>query len=347
MSGELATKYLGIELVSPVIVGACPLTLEPETVRQFVGAGVGAVVLPSMMQEQIVHRLMKPHDPLGAIEKSGYQPQQDKYNGGTEAYLKTIATLKKTCPVPVIASLSGSSTGPWLAYAMEIESAGADALEINLQQAIFDTRETSNDVEARLCQLVHDVQARLSIPVAAKISQRYTNVSSMARQLHEAGAAGLVVFTHVPAWDVSTDRMHWMIHWELSPVGSLGGILEGVVRASSADQGLSIAASGGVSTAEDAIKAMIAGADVVMVTSAVYREGPDAIRNIVDGIERHLGRTHYPTLKQFRAACPKEHFDEERLLRLEHVDPLTRGDTYFDPTPTVSPQTGDAFGHRN
>ncbi|WP_404309568.1 dihydroorotate dehydrogenase-like protein [Neorhodopirellula lusitana] len=352
MSEVLTTKYLGLELVSPVIVGACPLTIEPETVRQFVGAGAGAIVLPSMLQEQIVHRMMKPTDPLGAIEKSGYQPQQDRYNGGAERYLETITDLKQTCPVPVIGSMNGSSPGPWLEYAKEIESAGADALEINLQQAIFDAHQTSGDIESRLCDLVHQVVEKVTIPVAAKISQRYTNVASMARQLSEAGAAGLVLFTHLPAWDVSTDRMHWTIHWELSPVDSLGGILEGIVRARSGDyptpndQPISIAASGGIRNSEDAIKAMIAGGDVVMVTSAVYRDGPDAIRNIVDGIERHLASTTYATLTQFRAACPRDHVDDEQSVRLEYVDPLTRSNTYFDPTPVVAPQSGDSYGHR-
>jgi len=298
------------------------------------------------LQEQIVHRLMKPTDPLGAIEQSGYQPQQDKYNGGAEKYLQMIDSLKNTCPVPVIASLNGSSAGPWLAYATEVESAGADAIEFNLQQAVFDMQESSNDIEARLCELIRQVHESVSIPVAAKISQRYTNLTSMARQLSNAGAAGLVLFTHMPHWDVSTDRMHWTIHWELSPIDSLGNILEGVVLASAGDHGMSIAASGGIATAEDAIKAMIAGATTVMVTSAVYRDGPDTIRNMVDGIERHLATSPYQTLADFHAACPKNHLGDERSLRLEYVDPLTRSETYFDPTPMVSRQTGDAFGHK-
>jgi dihydroorotate dehydrogenase (fumarate) len=345
MSGELSVNYLGLELSSPVIVGACPLSIEPETVRQLINAGAGAIVLPSVMQEQLIHRLMKPTDPLGAIERSGYQPQQDKYNGGADNYLRSIELLKRSCTVPVIASLNGASLGDWLDYAKEIEAAGADALECNVQTVNFDPESTSNEIESGLCEIVASVVSRVSIPVAVKLSQRYTNLASMARQLKETGAKGLVLFTHQPHWDVCTDRKHWTICWELSPVDSLGGVLEGIVRIHGGKLGLSIAASGGVATSQDAIKAMIAGADVVMVTSAIYREGPGAIRNMVNGIQRYLGIHHHPTLQDFQASRPTADIDSERTMRLEYVDPLTRSKAYFDPAPTTSQTTGDAFGH--
>lgn len=346
MSGELAVNYLGLELTSPVVVGACPLTKEPETVRQLVGAGAGAIVLPSMLQEQIVHRQMKPQDPVGAISRSGYQPQQDRYNGGADDYLQTIQRLKDSAGVPIIASMNGSSPGEWLSYADELQAAGADALEFNLQSAIFDRNEPADAIEARLASMIRDVCGRLTIPVAVKISQRYTNLAFMARQLTQAGAKGIVLFTHLPQWDVCTDRQHWTIRWELSPVDSIGSIFEGIVRVRAGDKDLSIAASGGVATGQDAIKAMIAGANIVMVTSAAYREGPDAIRNMVDGIERHIGLSRHPTLRAYQASLVRTDVGPERMMRLEYVDPLTRSDTYFDPTPVVAQQTGDSYGHR-
>ena len=317
MSGALAVNYLGLELTSPVVVGACPLTMETETVRQLVGAGAGAIVLPSMLQQQIVYRQMKVSDPLGANERSGYQPQQDKYNGGADDYLRSIASLKKTCSVPVIASINGVSKGDWLDYAKEIESAGADALEFNVQSAVFDPKITSDLIESKLCDAVVSVVERVSVPVAVKITQRYTNLASMASQFHDAGAKGITLFTHLPHWDVCPDRMHWTVSWELSPVDSLGGILEGIVRVCNANLGLSIAASGGVNTSEDATKSIIAGADVVMVTSAVYRDGPDVIRKIVDGVQRHLEINHYPTLRDFQQSRPNVNVGPDRTMRLE------------------------------
>ncbi len=345
MPNLLAVNYLGMPISSPVIVGACPLTIQPETARQFVDAGAGAIVMPSMMQEQIVYRRMLSTDPLGAIEKSGYQPQQDNYNGGAENYLHSISSLRKTCRVPIIASLNGFSSGDWLEYASEIESAGADALELNLQSAVYDPNTPSDEIEANLCGIVAAVAERVSIPIAAKINQRFTNLGSMARQVQQAGALGIVLFTHLPHWDVCTDRVHWTIRWELSPLDSLGGILEGVVRVNSGTQGMSIAASGGIGTCEDALKAMIAGADVVMVTSAIYRDGPDAIRRIVDGIHRYLELNHHATLLDFQRSRPKADVGPEQMMRLEYVDPLTRSNTYFDPTPTAFSVEGDVYGH--
>ena len=347
MSGELAVNYIGLELTSPVIIGACPLNIEPETVRQLVEAGAGAVVLPSMFQEQLEYRQMKASDPFGALEESGYQPQQDTYNGGVENYLRSIASLKQSCGVPIIASLNGASMGDWVDYAKEVEAAGADGLELNLQSTVFDPAVTSVAIESRLCEIVSGVAARIQIPIAVKVTQRYTNLVSMAYQFQRSGAKGIVLFTHLPHWDICTDRMHRTIRWELTPVDALGGILEGITRVYNANLQISVAASGGVASSEDAAKATIAGADVVMVTSAVYREGPDAIRNMVDGIQRYLAMNHHRTLRDFQATRPRAQSPPEQTTRLEYTDPLTRSKSYMDPTPSPSHGTGDAYGHRN
>ncbi|MCA9181966.1 MAG: dihydroorotate dehydrogenase-like protein [Planctomycetales bacterium] len=345
MTNALSVNYLGLELSSPVIVGSCPLTIAPEAVRQFVGAGAGAVVLPSMLQEQIVHWQTRADDPLAALTNSGYQPQQDKYNGGVENYLATIAELKKLETIPIIASINGGSAGAWLEYAKHIENSGADALELNWQPIIADPNESAAEVEGQLCDIVRTLSASVTIPVAVKLNQRFTNLASVAHQLMDAGAKGLILFTHVPHWDVSIDRLHWTIRWELSPVDSLGSILEGIVRARTGGLETSISASGGVRTAEDAIKTMIAGADVVMVTSELYRAGPDAIRMIVEGINRYLDTSKFNSLQSFLQGRPPVPLSSERLMRMEYVDPLTRSNHYYDPSPVAATQTGDAFGH--
>ncbi len=345
MTNPLAIKYLGLELSSPVIVGSCPLTINPESVRQCVLAGAGAVVLPSMLQEQIVYRQLQSSDPTVAIARSGYQPQQDKYNGGVDSYLATIAESKKLEQVPIIASLNGGSSGPWLEYAKQIEVSGADALELNWQPMIADPNVTSAEVEQQLCELVQSLCASVTIPVAVKLNQRFANLASIAHQLQDAGAKGLILFTHLPRWDVSVDRMLWTIRWELSPLNSLGTILEGIVRARSGGLHISIAASGGVRAGEDAIKAMIAGADVVMVTSEIYRTGPGAISNIVEGITRYLDCSRYDSVAAFQQARPAVPLNDERMMRMEYVDPLTRSGNYFDPTPVAATHSGDAFGH--
>ncbi|KAA5543057.1 dihydroorotate dehydrogenase-like protein [Roseiconus nitratireducens] len=342
----LKTRYLGLDLSSPIIVGSCPLTIESEAVRQMVGAGAGAIVLPSVLKEQIVHAKLKETDPLRAIEESGYQPQQDKYNGGVEHYLDTIRHLKSGQSVPVIASMNGGVTGDWIEYAKGIENAGADALELNWQPMLTSPGEPAASIEEKLCALVRDLTGMLQIPVAVKLSQRFTNLASVAHQLQHAGAAGLILFTHLPRWDVSVERMHWTCRWELSPLDSLGGILEGIVRARTGGLEIPIAASGGVRSAEHAIKAMIAGADAVMVTSEVYREGPDVIRKMVDGLTRFIENSRHDTLEHFLESRPEVELGPERLMRLEYVDPLTRSTHYPDPTPIPASDVGDASGHR-
>ncbi|MDA8743533.1 dihydroorotate dehydrogenase-like protein [Rubripirellula amarantea] len=345
MSSELSANYLGLQLDSPVIVGSCPLTMSPESVRQFVLAGAGAIVLPSILQEQIVHQQLQASDPMAAIEQSGYQPQQDKYNGGVDCYLKTLELLKQRESVPIIASINGGASGKWLDFAKQIESSGADALELNWQPIITNPDEPAAEVESKLCDIVHKLCASVTIPVAVKLNQRFTNLAAIAHQMKTCGAKGLVLFTHVPHWDVSIDRMHWTIRWELSPTDSLGSILEGIVRARTNGLGMSIAASGGVRTGEDAIKSMIAGADVVMVTSEIYREGPDAIRKISTAIARFLDTSRFDSLQSFLKARPKVELGPERLMRLEYVDPLSRSNHYFDPTPVADINRGDSFGH--
>lgn len=347
MSTGLNVSYLGIDLQSPVIVGSCPLTSDPETVRQLVVAGAGAVVLPSMLQEQITYRRLMRSDPLAAIENSGYQPHHDIYNGGTEAYLRTIEHHKSNFRVPVFASLSAAGGGDWLDYACEIEAAGADALELNLQSVISQPSEASDQVENNLCEIVQQVCASVSIPVAVKLRRHFTNLAAMAHKIQGAGASGLILFAHTPHWDVSVERMHWTVRWELSPVDSLGGTLEGLIRAQADGLPMSIAASGGVRTAEDATKAIIAGADVVMVTSELYRSGPDVIRDIVDGLARYIAQSHYGSLQEFQQARPAIQLSPQRELRMEHVAPLTSTQYYFDPTPVAGAKSGDAFGHPN
>lgn len=341
----LSVEYLGLKLQSPVIVGSCPLTIAPESVRQFAVAGAGAIVLPSMLQEQIVHWQAQPDDPATALLKSRYRPQPDKYNGGVENYLHTISDLKKVEKLPIIASLNGGSSGRWLEYAQQIQSSGADALEFHWQPMVATPNECAAEVEQQLCDVVRSLSASLSIPLAVKLNQRFTNLASIAKQLYEAGANGLTLFTHDPCWDVSIERMHWTIRWELSPDSALGGVLEGIVRSRTGGLAMSIAASGGVRTSEDALKAMIAGANVVMVTSEIYRSGPNAIALIVEGIHRYMATSRFNSLQEFQEARPPVPLSSERFERMEIIEPLIRLEHGYDPFPVAAAQTGDAFGH--
>lgn len=351
MSAALTTIYLGLQLDSPVIVGSCPLTMEPEAVRQMADCGAGAIVLPSILQEQIEHLNLLKTDPLSAVDRTGYQPQHDKYNGGPENYLVRIQDLKSQTNIPIIASMNGSTDGDWIDFAKRIEASGADAIELNIPPVVDDPSRSSEQIESELCGFVQRVCGSVSIPVAVKLTGRFTNLARITRDLRTYGADGVVLFAHQPKWDVCLDRLHWTLRWTLTPIESIGATLEGIVRARAGGLDLSIAASGGIRTSEDAMKTLIAGADAVMVTSEIYRDGPDVIRSIVDGISRYIQCSPYDSIDSLRQSRPPMEIGPDRFKRLEYLDPLTRSETYADPTPVSAPgsaqESGDRFGHRS
>lgn len=343
MATRTTCGYLGLTLNSPVIVGACPLTMEPEKLRQMIAAGAGAVVLPSLFQEQLTAQGQLPIDPVAASDLAAQDFRQHIYNGGPDQYLASIQELKRVAAIPVIGSLSGYSAGPWLDFAKLLAASGVDALELNIQP-ISDLQQSAGEIEAEIANITQRVCQSVSVPVAVKMSRHFTNVAHMVRRLGLAEAAGVVLFAHETHWDVALDRVHWTTRWELTPVDSVGATIAGIAQAHIGAAGLSIAASGGVRTAEDALKTMIAGADVVMVTSEIYRSGAAAISRINQGIERYLDTHGFASLAAFRAARPTP---KTRAQRLDYLDPLTASKNYRDPSPVIEQQTGDRYGHRD
>lgn len=341
---DLATSYMGLELVSPVIVGSCPLNIEFEATRRMVGAGIGAIVLPSILQEQLIYRSLIQSHPISAIEQSGHAPQQDRYNGGPQEYLKTIQRMKKEYDIPIIASMHGATIGSWLDYAVEIQESGADALELNWQIGRCDPKESGEKVELRMLQWVSQIRSKVTIPIAFKMNHRFTNPACTAVNLQNAGVDGLVLFAHRPHWDVDSDRRLWTIGWELTPIGALGKTLEGLVETNTSDLHIPLAASGGVRTGDDVIKTMIAGADVAIMVSEIYRHGLDTISEVLAGIHRFLELSHFDSLQSFMQSRSKLDERPSYRMRSEIVDPLTSSSHYRDP-PVAKQITGDCFGH--
>jgi dihydroorotate dehydrogenase (fumarate) len=346
MASRTACEYLGLPLRSPVVVGACPLTMDPEKLRQMIECGAGAVVLPSIFQEQLTPQAQMPLDPIQASELAAQDSRQLIYNGGPDQYVGSIQQIKRLSTVPVIASLNGYSDGPWLDFANQIATSGADALELNLQPVIADLQQTTEDIETEISKMIQRVCQSVTIPVAVKTTRHFTNVAQMMDRIRSAGAAGVVLFAHEVHWEIAIDRLAWTPRWELTPVDSVGATVAGIVAARKGTADLSVAASGGVRTAEDAIKTLIAGADVVMIASEIYRSGPSAINRIVQGVERYLDTHGFASLAEFRRARPAPHTRTQRLQRLDYLDPLTTSKNYHDPSPVVIPeQTGDRYGH--
>jgi dihydroorotate dehydrogenase (fumarate) len=342
---SLESSFMGIRMSSPVIAGSCPLNINPEMIRQLVEAGVGAVVLPSILQEQLVFQSMMKSDSILATEQSGHAPQQDRYNGGPEAYLKSIEANKEVFSTPLIASIHGASTGDWLDYVCRIQDSGADGLELNWQIGRCDPSETGDQVESRMLSWLEQIRARVTIPIAFKMNARFTNPAAIAIRLQNAGVNALVLFAHRPNWNVDIERMHWTVGWELSPTTSLGKTLEGLVEIRTKNLRIPVAASGGVRTGDDAIKAMIAGANFVMIVSELYRQGPVAVKDIIAGIRRYLSARRLSSLDEFLESRPIFEDPPTYSMRSEIVDPLTVSGRYVDPTPVESDLRGDRFGH--
>lgn len=209
---DLTTTYLGLNLKNPLVASASPLTKKADTVKRAEDAGISAVVMYSLFEEQIIHE-SKALDYFlnrgaeSSAEALNYFPEMDHYNVGPEEYLNQIATLKKSVSIPVIGSLNGVSTGGWVEYAKKIEEAGADALELNIYFVSTDTDTSAQDLEAAYVDLVADVRKQIHIPLAVKLSSQFTALPNFANNLVQAGANGLVLFNRFLQPDIDIETL--------------------------------------------------------------------------------------------------------------------------------------------
>jgi dihydroorotate dehydrogenase (fumarate) len=349
MRPEIIAQYMGLNLSSPLIVGACPRTRCAENVRQYAIAGAGAVVLPSLFEEQIIHQRvsagLESSEQESRIEGLTYQPSEDEYNGGPENYLRAIEDLKRVTSIPIIASLDGFTGGDWLTFAREIESGGADALELNLHTDFADPSLDADTIEQSMLDRVQTVCDLVSIPVSVKLLPFHTSLANLAWRLSESGAAGLVVFGRDANWIVSPDQLRATTQWSLSPAGAISSTISGLVRVRCGGPHISIAACGGASSPGDCAQLILAGADVVMVASEVHREGPDAISHMVEGLISFLERHGFDSFQALIRGRPEPQLAISQ--RLNYLQPLTRPANYHDPTPGAVAASGDRWGHRD
>ena len=313
MSPDLSTTYLGLQLSSPLVAAASPLTGKLEMLRRLEDAGAGAVVLPSLFEEQIEHEETDLHalleygtDSFG--EALTYFPALQGLVTIPEAYLRHLEAAKKLLSIPVIASLNGVSSGGWIRYAQLCEEAGADALELNVYAVETDLDASAASVEERTLQLVRRVREAVSIPLAVKVGPFYSAFGNMARHLAEAGADGLVLFNRFLQPDIDLETLSVDPHIHLSTSAELRlrlrwiAILRGRVP-------VSLAATGGVHTAKDVTKLLLAGADVTMLASALLRFGPERLAAIEADLVEWLTEREYESVEQLKgsmsqASCP-------------------------------------------
>jgi dihydroorotate dehydrogenase (fumarate) len=306
MSPDLTTRYLGLELKNPLVVAACPLTGEVESLRRLGDAGAAAVVLPSLFEEQLEHDQMAIFRFYESGAKSfpealSYFPELDDYNTGPAPYMRLISVAKRVVPVPVIASLNGTSRGGWVRHARQIQEAGADALELNIYFVCTEPYITGEQLESRYLELVSAIREVVSIPLAVKIGPFFSSLPNMASRLVQAGANGLVLFNRFLQPDIDLETLRVVPKLALSTSDELRLPLRwiAILRAYF---DVSLAATTGVHTAEDVLKLLLTGADVTMVASALYRHGPEHIRTLLDGVRAWLEAKEYYSVAQMKGS---------------------------------------------
>jgi dihydroorotate dehydrogenase (fumarate) len=325
---NLATTYLRMELRSPLVVGASPFCDDLQMAHRLQDAGAGAVVMRSLFEEQIEaeQRALLQHTEGTAdahSEARSYFPGFAEYQLSPDRYLEQIRQLKKTLTIPVIGSLNGCRPGGWTDYASLIEQAGADALELNLYQLATDPEADADQIEADMLETVTRVVQAVRIPVAVKLSPFHTSPAQFSVALERCGAAGVVLFNRLYQPDFNIDELEVQPILTLSEPSELLLRLRWLAIISPHLKG-SLAATGGVHRTEDALKAILAGAHTVQLTSVLLRHGPRFLTTLLDGIRAWMEERGYANLEELRGAmnhkrCPNpaafERANYQRILQ--------------------------------
>jgi dihydroorotate dehydrogenase (fumarate) len=303
---DLTTTYLGLKLKNPLVASPSPLSEKVENVVRMEQAGIAAVVMYSLFEEQIIHESLEldyflTRGTESFAEALTYFPNIGKFSLAPEKYIENLEKTKLAVKIPVLGSLNGVSTGGWIEYAQKIQDAGADGLELNLYYLPTDINLTSNQLEDNYLKLVSDIRAKVKIPLAVKLAPFFTALPNFANRLVQAGANGLVLFNRFYQPDLDLENLEVVPNLVLSNSDDLRlplrwiAILYGKVKAD-------LALTSGVHTSEDAIKAIMAGANVTMTTSALLKHGTNAIQQILAGLEEWMTQREYESVKQMRGS---------------------------------------------
>jgi dihydroorotate dehydrogenase (fumarate) len=307
---EISTSYLGISLKNPLVASASPLSKKLESTIQLEQAGVAAIVMYSLFEEQIIQESLKLHADLtrGTYtnpEAVDYLPDYGAYSIGPDGYVEHLRKVKQALKIPVIGSLNGFTPGGWTEYAQKIEAAGADALELNMYYLATDPALTSAELEERYISLVAEVRKKVQIPLAVKLSPFYTSLPNFARRLVEAGADGLVLFNRFYQPDFDLEELEVTPNLILSNSTELRlplrwiAVLYGRIQAD-------LALTSGVHTAEDLIKAIMAGASVAMTASALLHSGLGQVSQILDGAQSWMVEHEYISVSQMKGSMSQQ-----------------------------------------
>jgi dihydroorotate dehydrogenase (fumarate) len=310
---DLSTSYLGLELRTPLVPSASPLSQEIDNIRRLEDAGASAVVLYSLFEEQLRQEEFELDHHLSSstnsfAESQSFFPQPNEFHLGPEGYLDHIRKAKDAVSIPVIASLNGATVGGWTRYAKQIEQAGADALECNIYSIPANPAISSAEIEQNYIDILRAVKSSVSIPVAVKLSPFFSNLANMAKRLDDASANGLVLFNRFYQPDIDLEELELTPNVLLSTPQALRlpltwiGILYGRVKAS-------LAATSGIHGPQDVIKLLMVGANVTMLCSTLLRNGINHVRHIEHGLIEWMEQHEYESIRQMQGSmsqlrCP-------------------------------------------
>ncbi|MFH2039658.1 MAG: dihydroorotate dehydrogenase-like protein, partial [Chloroflexota bacterium] len=306
-------------LKNPLVASASPLSEKVETVMKLEEAGIAAIVMYSLFEEQIIHESMELDHYLdygtdSYAEALTYLPDIGRYSIGPDKYLSHLKMVKESVSIPVIGSLNGVSAGSWVEYARKIEAAGADALELNIYYLPFETNLTSEDLEDTYVNFVSKVRSKINIPLAVKIGPYFTGLGNVCSKLVQAGADGLVLFNrfYQPDFDLEELEIHPNLVLSTSQELRLPlrwiALLYGRVKTD-------FALTSGVHSAEDVLKAMMAGAKVAMLASALLKHGPGRASEILADLEQWMETHDYSSIRQMQGSMSEQATHNPRALR--------------------------------
>ncbi len=331
---DLSTTYLGLDLPNPLVASSGPLTERIDTLKRLADAGIAAVVLPSLFQEEVEHgdlefHWARTHGTEAFPEALDYLPDVE-LDSGPDRYLRRVEEARAAVDVPVVASLNGSSKSGWERYASLVESAGASALELNVYFVPTDPTQTAADVEQRQLDLIAAVRSQVRLPLAVKLSPFFSSPANFARRAVEAGADGLVLFNRFYQPDLDLENMQVVPNLVLSGSSDLRlplrwiAVLSGVLDCS-------LAAASGVHTAADALKALFAGADVAMSTSALLKFGPEHVGRLLEEMSSWLVEHEYESVEQLKGSLSQRNSpDPEAFERANYQQTLRSYSTSYE-----------------
>ena len=342
MTVDLSTRYLGLELRSPIIASASPITRDPVATAKLEEAGAGAIVMPSLFEEEIENEEIELAASLeagteGFAEALDYFPEVDTFIGEGDRYLRSLEQIKSAASIPVIASLNANSVGGWVRFARLMADAGADALELNLYRITVDRSRAGSDVENEDLELIAAVRAAVNLPLAVKLSPYYSALANFAGKVVEAGANGLVLFNRFYQPDIDLDELAVVPRVSLSHPSELRLPMRWTaILRPQLGPGVAIAATSGIHSGEDAVKALMVGADVVALASALLSDGPGKLQDVEAEMRAWLVENEYSSVTQLRGSASQGSVDDPGSFeRAQYIRTLHSWSAPANLTPTA------------